>query len=89
MVVQSDSKTLIALLSLSRHSTLWLAAVTHLVMATGILRVEGDKVVGTDGKPVILRGAGLGGWMKCVDLAPQELFPSSYSAQRSFLTYNP
>jgi len=33
-------------------------------MSTGILKVEGDKVVGNDGKPVILRGAGLGGWMK-------------------------
>lgn len=33
-------------------------------MATGILRVEGENVVGNDGKPVILRGAGLGGWMK-------------------------
>ena len=32
-------------------------------MATGILRVEGDKVVGEDGKPLILRGAALGGWM--------------------------
>ena len=32
-------------------------------MATGILKVEGDKVVGNDGKPVILRGAALGGWM--------------------------
>lgn len=33
-------------------------------MATGILRVDGENVVGNDGKPVILRGAGLGGWMK-------------------------
>lgn len=32
-------------------------------MSTGILKVDGDKVVGEDGKPVILRGAGLGGWM--------------------------
>ena len=32
-------------------------------MATGILKVDGDKVVGEDGKPVILRGAALGGWM--------------------------
>ncbi|RMY47932.1 hypothetical protein D0863_15517 [Hortaea werneckii] len=32
-------------------------------MATGVLKTRGDKVVGTDGKPVILRGAALGGWM--------------------------
>ncbi|KAF2837373.1 glycoside hydrolase family 5 protein [Patellaria atrata CBS 101060] len=32
-------------------------------MSTGILRVEGENVVGNDGKPIILRGAGLGGWM--------------------------
>ncbi|KAF2456902.1 putative glucanase [Lineolata rhizophorae] len=32
-------------------------------MATGILKVEGENVVGNEGKPVILRGAGLGGWM--------------------------
>ena len=31
-------------------------------MATGILKVEGDKVVGNDGKPIILRGSALGGW---------------------------
>ena len=30
-------------------------------MSTGILKVEGDKAVGYDGKPVILRGAALGG----------------------------
>ncbi|EMC96562.1 glycoside hydrolase family 5 protein [Baudoinia panamericana UAMH 10762] len=32
-------------------------------MSTGILKVQGDRVVGNDGKPVILRGAGLGGWL--------------------------
>jgi aryl-phospho-beta-D-glucosidase BglC (GH1 family) len=32
-------------------------------MATGILRTQGSKVVGEDGKSVILRGAALGGWM--------------------------
>lgn len=31
-------------------------------MATGILKVDGDKVVGNDGKPIILRGSALGGW---------------------------
>jgi hypothetical protein len=33
-------------------------------MATGILKVEGEKVVDENGTPVYLRGAGLGGWMK-------------------------
>ncbi|KPI45421.1 Endoglucanase C [Cyphellophora attinorum] len=32
-------------------------------MANGILKVKGTEVVDKDGKPVILRGAGLGGWM--------------------------
>jgi len=33
-------------------------------MALGILKVDCELIVGDDGKPVILRGAGLGGWMK-------------------------
>jgi hypothetical protein len=33
-------------------------------MATGFLRVEGTQVVDEAGHPIILRGAGLGGWMK-------------------------
>ncbi|GAB7337244.1 hypothetical protein MBLNU457_g2617t1 [Dothideomycetes sp. NU457] len=32
-------------------------------MATGFLKVQGDKVVDGHGKPVILRGSALGGWM--------------------------
>jgi hypothetical protein len=32
-------------------------------MATGILRVEGEKILDAEGNAVILRGAGLGGWM--------------------------
>lgn len=32
-------------------------------MSGGILRVDGDRVVDGSGKPVVLRGAGLGGWM--------------------------
>ena len=35
-------------------------------MATGILKVKGDQVVDERGNVVVLRGAGLGGWMKCV-----------------------
>jgi hypothetical protein len=33
-------------------------------MSNGILKIEGEKVVDGKGNPVILRGAGLGGWMK-------------------------
>jgi len=33
-------------------------------MASGILKVESKLIVGDDGKPVILRSASLGGWMK-------------------------
>jgi hypothetical protein len=32
-------------------------------MATGFLQVSGDKIVDEAGNSVILRGAGLGGWM--------------------------
>lgn len=32
-------------------------------MSTGFLRVKGNKIVDEVGVPVILRGAGLGGWM--------------------------
>lgn len=28
-----------------------------------ILRVSGDKIVDGQGNPILLRGAGLGGWM--------------------------
>ena len=33
-------------------------------MATGILRVDGNKVIDKNGDEVLLRGAALGGWMK-------------------------
>ena len=33
-------------------------------MATGILKVDGERVVDEKGKTVVLRGAGIGGWMK-------------------------
>ena len=32
-------------------------------MATGILKVKGTQVVDSNGSPIILRGAGLGGWL--------------------------
>ena len=38
-------------------------SLNHIIMSTGILRTQGTEVVGEDGKPVILRGAALGGWM--------------------------
>lgn len=33
-------------------------------MATGILKVKGNKVVDNNGDEVLLRGAAIGGWMK-------------------------
>jgi hypothetical protein len=33
-------------------------------MPPSVLKVLGRKIVDEDGKEVILRGAGLGGWMK-------------------------
>jgi hypothetical protein len=35
-------------------------------MAVGFLQVQGDKIVNGNGKPIILRGAAIGGWMKSV-----------------------
>jgi hypothetical protein len=35
-------------------------------MATGILKVRGEEIVDSNGSLVILRGAGLGGWLKFV-----------------------
>jgi hypothetical protein len=33
-------------------------------MASGYLRVDGDKIVDGNGQQVVLRGAAIGGWMK-------------------------
>lgn len=33
-------------------------------MATGFLKVDGDRVVDANGEPVLLRGTAVGGWMK-------------------------
>lgn len=46
-------------------------------MASGILRVEGTQVVDVNGKPVLLRGAGIGGWMN------MENFISGYPGHES------
>jgi len=35
-------------------------------MATGFLKVKGDRIVDDNGHDIVLRGAGLGGWMKLV-----------------------
>lgn len=35
-----------------------------------MLKVKGTIIVDDEGKEVILRGAGLGGWMKCVPCIP-------------------
>jgi hypothetical protein len=37
-------------------------------MSNGILQIQGERVVDGKGNPVILRGAGLGGWMKYAQL---------------------
>lgn len=44
-------------------------------MSTGILRIEGEQVVDGQGNPIILRGAGLGGWMKYVQDEPRDFEP--------------
>lgn len=36
-------------------------------MSNGILKIQDGQVVDNNGTPVILRGAGLGGWMKFVN----------------------
>lgn len=50
--------------------------VNRLAMSNGILRVAGDQVVDGKGNPVILRGAGLGGWMKMENFITG--FPGKY-----------
>jgi aryl-phospho-beta-D-glucosidase BglC (GH1 family) len=46
-------------------------------MSNGFLRISNDKVVDGNGTPVILRGAGLGGWMN------MENFITGYPAHES------
>lgn len=38
-------------------------------MTGSILKVKGDKIVDKDGNAVLLRGAGLGGWMNQVSIS--------------------
>ena len=37
-----------------------------LTFTMAYLKVSGTKIVDQNGEEIILRGAGLGGWMKCV-----------------------
>ncbi len=50
-----------------------------------LLKISGTKIVNEQGNEIVLRGAGLGGWMKCVNslfneskamLTPIYLLPS-------------
>ena len=43
--------------------TLTIACYLLTVMSTSFLRISGTKIVDEDGKEVVLRGAGLGGWL--------------------------
>ena len=47
----------------------WSATLSMSSAAPSFLKIQGTKIVDGDGKEVILRGAGLGGWMKCVTFA--------------------
>ena len=46
-----------------------------------MLRVQGDAVVDADGTPVLLRGAGLGGWMNMENFITG--YPANESAMRA------
>lgn len=39
------------------------------------IKVSGTKLVDANGKELILRGAGLGGWMKCVEYQDKHARP--------------
>ena len=59
---------------------------------SGYIRVDGTKLVDGDGKEVILRGAGLGGWMKYVIitiLLPLRLYLNIYFSMENFITGYP
>lgn len=50
--------------------------------APAILKVKGDKIVDGEGNPVLLRGAGLGGWMNQVRI--YHLFLKMYAKMAGF-----
>ncbi|HEU5107995.1 MAG TPA: cellulase family glycosylhydrolase [Micromonosporaceae bacterium] len=47
------------------------------------IRVDGDRLVGGDGEPVVLRGMGLGGWMNMENFITG--YPATESLQRAAL----
>jgi aryl-phospho-beta-D-glucosidase BglC (GH1 family) len=49
----------------------------------GVLQVNGTRLVGPDGRPVVLRGVGLGGWMNMENFITG--YPASESQQRRAL----
>lgn len=46
------------------------------ILDMSFLKISGTKIVDKDGKEVILRGAGLGGWMKYVLPITASCYPS-------------
>jgi hypothetical protein len=52
-----------------------------------ILKVKGDKIVDGDENPVLLRGAGLGGWMNQVSITRICAISGCKSVYRAFLTF--
>ena len=54
------------LISQSRVQLVTAMSNTTIRQPTGFIRVDGTKLVDGDGNEIILRGAGLGGWMKYV-----------------------
>jgi hypothetical protein len=49
-------------------------------MASGFLRIEGNRVVNGEGRPLVLRGFGLGGWMNMENFITG--YPANEEAQR-------
>jgi hypothetical protein len=47
-------------------------------MSNGFLHVQGEKVVDGKGNTVILRGAGLGGWMNMENFMYTSSFPDDH-----------
>lgn len=53
-------------------------------MSNGILKVQGDRVVDSNGKAVVLRGAGLGGWMNMENVR----IPRTTGSHFQFIDYH-
>ena len=52
-------------------------------MTTGYLRIDGNRLVDGEGRPVVLRGFGLGGWMNMENFITG--YPANEEAQRQAL----